>query len=76
MPRTLSEQFVDRVEAFLDQTGTNPTEFGRASIGDASFILNLRRGRYPTLATADKVLLHIEKLEADEAKRKLNRKKK
>jgi predicted transcriptional regulator len=76
MTRTLSEQFVDRVEAFLDQTGTKPTEFGRASIGDASFILNLRRGRSPTLATADKVLLHIEKLEADEAKRKLNRKKK
>jgi len=74
MTRTISEHFLGRVEAFLAETGTKPSEFGRAAVGDASFVLNLRRGRSPTLATADKVLLHIEKLEKEEANRKLNRK--
>jgi hypothetical protein len=52
MARTFSEHFSDRVEAFLAASGIKPTELGRQAIGDASFILNLRRR--PTLATADK----------------------
>ena len=73
MTRTISEQFLSRVEDFLAATGTKPTEFGRAAVGDAAFVLNLRRGRSPTLATADKVLTHIERLEAEEANRHKNR---
>jgi len=53
---TLSEHFRHEVEAFLAATGFKPTEFGRQAVGDPSFVLNLRRGRSPTLATADKVL--------------------
>jgi len=71
--RTISEHFLGRVEAFLRETGTKPTEFGRSAVGDASFVLNLRRGRSPTLATADKVLRFIEKLEADAVRRAANR---
>jgi hypothetical protein len=56
MARTFSEHFAARVEAFLKASGFKPSEFGRQAIGDAAFILNLRRGRSPTLATADKVL--------------------
>ena len=55
--------------------GQLPTEFGRAAVGDAAFVLNLRRGRSPTLATADKVLKHIERLEAEEENRHKNRRK-
>ena len=66
MARTFSEHFAGRVEAFLSASGFKPTEFGRQAIGDAAFILNLRRGRSPTLATADKVLAFIEELEAGE----------
>lgn len=75
MTRTISEHFLSRVEAFLAETGTKPTEFGRSAIGDASFVLNLRRGRSPTLATADKVLRFIDKLEAEAAGRAQYRRK-
>jgi hypothetical protein len=69
MARTFSEHFIVRVEEFLRGSGFKPTEFGRQAVGDASFILNLRRGRSPTLATADKVLAFIEQLEAHDAGR-------
>jgi hypothetical protein len=64
MARTFSEHFAARVEAFLQASGFKPSEFGRQAVGDAAFILNLRRGRSPTLATADRVLAFIEQLEA------------
>ena len=76
MARTFSEHFSDRVEAFLAGTGFKPTEFGRQAIGDASFILNLRRGRSPTLATADRVLAFIEELESGAGKPLRNRRNK
>jgi hypothetical protein len=76
MARTISEHFAARVEAFLQASGFKPTEFGRQAIGDASFILNLRRGRSPTLATADKVLAFIEGLEAETDRTSRNRRKK
>ena len=71
--RTISEQFLSRVEAFLQASGLKPSEFGRQSVGDPSLVLNLRRGRSPTLATADKVLAFIARLEAEDAKRQRNR---
>ena len=57
--KTLSQQFRDEVEAFLERTGTKPTEFGRQATGDPSLVLNLRRGRSPRLTTADRVLAYI-----------------
>jgi len=53
---TLSEWFRAEVESYLARTGTKPTEFGRLAAGDPSFVLSLRRGRSPTLATVDKVI--------------------
>ena len=73
--RTISEQFVSRVEAFLEAHRFKPSEFGRQAIGDPSFIVNLRRGRSPTLATADKVLAFIDRLEAEALARNANRSK-
>jgi hypothetical protein len=73
MSRTISEQFLARVEAFLADTGTKPSEFGRSSVGDSAFVLNLRRGRSPSLGTADKVLAYIEKLEIEAANKPKNR---
>lgn len=67
--RTISEQFLARVEGFLDATGFKPSEFGRQAVGDPNFVLNLRRGRSPKLATADRVLAFIEGIEAESAKR-------
>lgn len=55
----MTDHFRDQVEAFLAATGFKPTEFGRLAVGDPSFVLNLRRGRSPRLATADKVMAFI-----------------
>jgi predicted transcriptional regulator len=73
MSRTITEHFLTQVEAFLVETGTKPTEFGRCAVGDASFVLNLRRGRSPTLATADKVLAYIASFEAGTSKSRKDR---
>ena len=67
---TLTNHFRARVEAFLAATGFKPTEFGRQSVGDPSFVLGLRRGRSPTLATADKVLAFIADVEVMASKRR------
>ena len=72
--RTLSEQFVQRVEAFLALSKAKITEFGLQSVGDPNFVAHLRRGRSPTLGTADKVLAYIEKLEARAGSKPNNRK--
>jgi predicted transcriptional regulator len=71
---TISRQFRERVEAFLKASGFKPTEFGRQAVGDPSFVLNLRRGRSPTLATADRVLAFIAELESESSRRSANRK--
>ena len=67
--RTYSEQFVSEVEAFLRASRMKATDFGREAVGDPSFITHLRRGRSPSLSTADKVLTFISRLETDAANR-------
>jgi len=57
--KTLTEHFHSTIEEFLERTGFKPTEFGRQAVGDPSLVLNLRRGRSPTLATADRILAFI-----------------
>jgi hypothetical protein len=71
--RKISEQFLTRVETFLSTSGIKVSEFGRHTVGDPSFVANLRRGRSPTLATVDKVLAYIDRLEAESAKRSRDR---
>jgi len=66
---TFSEHFRGRVEAFLTAHRFKPTEFGRQAVGDPSFVLNLRRGRSPTLATADKVVAFMTTFEASRIRR-------
>lgn len=63
---TFSEQFLARVEGFLAATRMRVTDFGREAVGDPSFVTHLRRGRSPTLATADRVLAFIARLEAEQ----------
>jgi hypothetical protein len=70
----ISSQFREQVENFMEAHRFKPTEFGRQAVGDPSFVLSLRRGRSPTLATADKVLSFIADFEAAERKRNGRRK--
>jgi len=69
----ISSQFREQVEAFIESHGFKPTEFGRQAVGDPSFVLNLRRGRSPTLATADKVLTFMTGFETSDRKRQPRR---
>jgi len=72
--RTYSEQFIGQVESFLKASRIKATDFGREAVGDPSFITHLRRGRSPSLATADRVLTFIARLEEDAIKRTSARK--
>ncbi len=47
--------FRREVEAFLGVTRTKPHLLGEEAIGDPSFVMRLRRGRSPRLATVDRV---------------------
>ena len=56
---------LERVEAYLADTGMKPTTFGRRAIGDANLVAALRDGsRNPTFKTARKVLDFIDGLDA------------
>ena len=46
----------DAIESFIVRRGLSPTRFGRAAVGDPSFVLELRRGRSPRVDTADRAL--------------------
>jgi len=61
--KTLTEQFHAEVESFLEHSGFKATEFGRQAAGDPSLVLNLRRGRSPTFATADRILAFVREHE-------------
>lgn len=63
--------FAAKVEAFLSQTGTPPTRFGKEAVGDPSFVFDLRRGREPGYRTARRVLDYIE--DADDHRHKSER---
>ena len=48
------------VEKHLREQGMSPARFGRAVVGDPSFVFELRRGRDPRPRTVTKVLAYIE----------------
>lgn len=48
------------IERFLRKTGTPPTRFGRAAMGDPRFVWDLRRGRKPGDRTVRRVAAFIE----------------
>jgi hypothetical protein len=60
-------QFIDRIESFLSQTGMSATRFGVESVGDPSFVFDLRKGRDCSLATAQKIMGFINSKSAPHA---------
>ena len=57
---TLTKQFERRIADFLRRMRLTPSEFGERAIGDRKFCGDLRRGRSPTLRTADRVLAFMD----------------
>ncbi len=59
----LTNEFERRVEAFLRRSRLSPSEFGERAVGDRKFVGDVRRGRSPRLATADRVLAFMAEWE-------------
>lgn len=49
-------EFLSEIETFLAARKMTASAFGKAALGDPNFILELRRGRSPHLATVERVL--------------------
>ncbi len=49
-----------RVAAFLRRGRMSPSEFGERAVGDRKLLGDMRYGRSPRLATADRVLAFME----------------
>lgn len=56
---TLEQEFNSRVNAFLRRTGVSPTALGLKALGDPNLMRQIRRGRSPSLRTADRLLAYI-----------------
>ena len=53
------EAFRAEVEGFLARAKMKPTRFGMEAVRDPNFVRDLRKGRAPSMATADRVLSFI-----------------
>ena len=62
---SLAKQFERRVAAFLGRFRMSPSEFGERAVGDRKLLGDMRRGRSPRLATADRVLAFMEAYDPD-----------
>ena len=62
---TFEQEFNSRVNAFLTRTRVSPTALGLKALGDPNLIRQIRRGRSPSLRTADRLLAYIAAYEMD-----------
>lgn len=44
-----------RVARFIKKHGMKPSRFGKLAVGDPCFVLELLRGRSPTLRTVERI---------------------
>ena len=51
----MEDKLVEEIEAFLDRTGMAAATYGRKYMGDPMFVLEVRRGRKPSPATAERL---------------------
>jgi hypothetical protein len=48
-------ELLEQIEAYLAQTRTSPSTFGRVAVGDPRFVKDLREGRQPRSTTEARV---------------------
>ena len=58
--QTITQQFLDQVEAFIEASKMDPTSFGRDAMKDPRFVFDLRKGRAASSKTMDRVLAWME----------------
>ena len=56
------------IERYLRNSGVAPTRFGRDAVNDPRFVLDLRNGREPRASTAERVIAHIVRCNAQGAR--------
>lgn len=54
-----AESFLAEIDSYLSLSGMSDTAFGKAAVGDPSFVSDLRAGRSPGLRLVDKVRKYI-----------------
>lgn len=57
-------ELLEQIEAYLAQTRTSPSTFGRHVVADPRFVQDLRDGRRPRRKTCQKVSEFLESSEA------------
>jgi hypothetical protein len=55
------QELLDRIDAYLAETGISAAKFGADAVNDPAFVYDLRAGREPRRATIQKVLGFIER---------------
>lgn len=55
------QEFLNQIEVFLKKTGMTATAFGFNAVNDPNFVGDLRRGRRPSLDTADRVKAYMRR---------------
>lgn len=58
-------ELLEQIEAFLAQTKTPPSKFGRMAVGDPRFVDDLRAGRRPRRKTEERVQAYLFARERD-----------
>jgi homoserine dehydrogenase len=58
----MGDDFLERVERAITESGLTPTAFGREAIGDPTYVFYLRKGRESRSETRAAVTAFIEKL--------------
>ncbi|SKB28262.1 hypothetical protein [Sphingopyxis flava] len=61
----MERSLLQRVNAFLNESGMPPSTFGRAAVRDPRFVSDLRRGRVPGRKTLARVENFMSKWRAD-----------
>lgn len=64
---TSSEEFLQRIEAFLVAHKIGATTFGKKAMGDPNFVFDLREGRIASLAVFDRINAFMAEREAEKA---------
>ncbi|MGF1549309.1 MAG: hypothetical protein ACFBQW_02065 [Sphingomonadaceae bacterium] len=54
-----------RIEKYLRASGTPATRFGRETVGDPRFVLDLRNGREPRDRTRARINAYLDRREAE-----------
>lgn len=61
----MADPLLERIRAFLNQTGLAPSRFGRLAANDPRFVRDLERGRSPTGRKAAQIMAFMERHEAE-----------